>query len=138
AECAFPDLAKDAVAEAARLTLARALSDGVDAMCDEEPWLLRTHRSGTRARLRNRTLLLLRAVYYDGAGRAVESALVPVALRGLPLDAIRGAKQLSEIEAALAPLIEPSLEGWRTEAMTIAAAFTAERLRRERAIPADA
>ncbi len=136
--CAFPDLAKEGIAEAARLTVARALSDGVGTTCDEEPWLLRTRRPVTRARLQSRTLLLLRAVYDDGAGRAVESTLVPVALRGLPLDAIRGAKQLSEIEATLAPLIEPSLEDWRAEALTIAAAFAAGRLRRERAISADA
>ena len=138
--CVTPSLEREAIAEAARLALARTLGGSQYPTREETLWLMRTRRSGTRSRLRGRTLLILRASIEDGDGRIVESTLIAVTIpsTALSLRALRDAGTLVALEDALSRQLASPLTVWREQAMSIAQAFTATRLRREGAIAAGA
>jgi superfamily II DNA or RNA helicase len=140
AGCVFPRLEREAIAEVARLTDARALAGTDHASVDvNPPWLARARSHRTRARLGGRMVLLLQATVEDGEGRVAESTLVPLAfsmaLAGrLAGDARRLASLLPHLEEDLVRHAGPALASWRGEATRTAAAFASTRLRRERAI----
>jgi superfamily II DNA or RNA helicase len=135
--CVFPHLASEAIAEAARLTHVRALSGlpiGTDA---SGPGVTRARHRVTRARLRGRTLLLMRIGCDDGEGRATEAALIPVTLREMDMSALLDAP-LAALEDLISSGIAEVVADWQRDATAIAAAFWLTRLRRERTILAEA
>jgi superfamily II DNA or RNA helicase len=149
AGCVPVRLERDALVEAARLANARAVggADGIHADITA-PWRVRTRHRKTRARLGNRTVVLLRATYEDVSGRVAESTLIALSVpggrrtgtRGMnPYDGDRaavsaGAEILDCCRDDLGRRAETASEGWRAEARAVADAFTATRLRREYAI----
>jgi len=142
AGCVFPRLEREAIAEVARLTDARALTGAVGVHVDvDPPWLARARRHRTRARLGGRMVLLLQATGEDGEGRVAESTLVPLAVSMAPAGPATGgarglAALLRRLEGDLAHYVDPAVASWRGEAARIAAAFASNRLKRERAIAA--
>ena len=138
AGCSFPQLTAEAIAEAARLVRIRALSTSADTNAGGNPCIVRARHRTTRARLHGRTLLLLQVVCEDGQGRIAEAGLIPVTLRGVDLRARRDPDSLAALERAIALAVPDVLASWRREASVTVNAFVAARLRRERAIAADA
>jgi superfamily II DNA or RNA helicase len=140
AGCVFPRLEREAIAEAARLTDARALTGSGDVRVDvDRTWLARARHRRIRVRLGGRVVLLLQATGEDGDGRVVESTLVPLAVSMASAGRITGgARDLSSLlrrlEEDLARHVDPAVAGWRGEAARTAAAFASTRLQRERAI----
>jgi hypothetical protein len=140
AGCVFPRLEREAIAEVARLTDARALTGSGDVRVDvDRTWLARARHRRMRVRLGGRVVLLLQATGEDGDGRVVESTLVPLAVSMASAGRITGgARDLSwllrRLEEDLARHVDPAVAGWRGEAARTAAAFASTRLQRERAI----
>ena len=137
AGCVFPCLAPEAAAEAARLTRIRALSGSAAEAPAGNPCVVRARHRVTRARLRGRTLLLIRVGCDDGEGRTAESGLIPVTVHGLAMRALLDAP-LAAIEEHVAGAIAEIVAEWQRDAAAIAGAFWSVRLRRERTISAEA
>jgi hypothetical protein len=137
AGCAFPRLATEAVAEAARLAHIRALSGSPNEAPASDPGIVRARHRATRARLQGRTLLLLRIGCDDGNGRAAEAALIPVTLRGPDMRALMHAP-LAALEDVVSSGIAGVVADWQRDAAAIAGAFWSVRRRREEAISAEA
>jgi hypothetical protein len=140
AGCVFPRLERQAIAEVARLTDARALTGAGHVAVDvDAPWLARARRRRTRVRLGGRMVLLLQAAVEDAEGRVAESTLVPLAVSMASTGRVTGgarglAALLRRLEDDLARHVDPAMADWRGEATRTAAAFASTRLRRERAI----
>ncbi|MCC7416582.1 MAG: DEAD/DEAH box helicase [Acidobacteria bacterium] len=138
--CTAVALASHARAEAARLAGLRPHGRLAAAGAEpDRPWLLRTRRRRTRVLLGRRTLWLFVVSQQDGCGIQLASTIVPLALPLPPARASGGrpremAPALDAVRACLSPHAHAATDGWRAEALAVARAFGAARLRRERAI----
>ena len=139
-------LERQAAAEAARLTAARAIQTDQDAEAGamvetDGPWVAITRNRSTRANVGSRLVLLLRAALHDACGRIVESTIVAIAvsLKRLPLRR-RDRSWIADVLRSAGPevtrLADGASEAWRDEALQLNRAFAATRLERERAIAA--
>jgi hypothetical protein len=137
------DLRAEGIAEAARLTAARALlRDGDERALFElegdATWIARPRRTSLKRSLAGRACLVWRVAFEEPSGRLAESKLVPV-LADVPRSADRHAaawveRFLQQAEGLVRARVEAECEAWRAEVTNCAGAFSSSRMRREREI----
>jgi len=138
-----PDFRTESVAEANRLTLARAWTraddDAARVLVESDgPWVLRARRSATRASLGHRAILLWAVGCEDACGRLVESTCVPIVI---PLTNWQRLRDRASVEHWLRwigregrALVETATADWHVAASRTVRAFVSTRLARERVI----
>jgi len=137
------DLKADAIAEARRLTLARAMCregdrSALGAVEADGPWITTARRSNLRRALGRNVLLLWRVACEDAGGRVVDARLVVsvVALSAqLPIPSGREwiRALLHHVDAEARALVDASVAGWREAVEAHAETFASARLSREHA-----
>jgi hypothetical protein len=125
------DLRAEALAEARRLTQARALwhhgDDRALAQLEgDAAWILIARRARLKRTLGRRVCLVWRIAFEDASGRIVESRIVPL-LVDAAID-----RTGSSVRAA----VDADCAEWRAAAVRVSDALTAARQRRERALAA--
>jgi hypothetical protein len=137
------DLKAEAVAEASRLTRARALlrtgdEESLVRLDADGTWIAWARRPRLRRALSGRMCLVWRVVFEESSGRLVDSTLVPllVDLRGF---ASRGSlvwiqSFLRQADDFMRARVEKEREVWRIEVTRLANARASMRAQRERDI----
>jgi superfamily II DNA or RNA helicase len=138
-----PELTAAAALEHARLTCARALRTRFDHETREAghlPIVAFADRSGTRAWLGTRVLVVLRATVEDGCGRLVAARLTPCVLRaGARMRGVGRAELLQfwrDLDRLAPAIAGPGDAAFEAHAFRLHRAFREARLCREQAVAA--
>lgn len=128
------DLRREAAAEAARLTMARALMHDGDeralaSLDGGAPWIAVARRSPLKRLVGRRVLMLWRACVEDASGRLVESRLVAVLVA--VADGVDARTLALDAGGAIGSWVNASCEEWRADVSTTVCAFVQARLRRQ-------
>ena len=140
------DFRVEAIAEATRLTRARALTrsgdDEAAAWLDGgTPWMTAARSCKVRRAIGRRVVMLWRVAFENADGAIVESQLVAIALELAATGRNRaGRRRLANIVARIEPAIETRITAltfdWQRRAQDAARAFAAAQTARRRAIAA--
>lgn len=130
---AVPELALDAVDEAARARAARLLADR-HAVDLEEPLVLMPRRARTRARLDGRTVSVWTVRADDGGGRVACATVAGVSNKAGSGGRRTVVGLLEATHTVVGAHVNEALARWRHEVTSAHERFSSARLRRERAI----